>query len=96
MCQVKTGESILNLQDVQNLVTGIVFRQVCSFKRGELLRAVDHYMIGSPIRSDHRNDHKIKAIVDATLMTCISNDWLIYQRGSFLPQRTGILPLETK
>ena len=91
MCKVKTGEAVLNLQDVQNLVTGIVFRQVCSFKRGELLRAVDHYMIGSPIK----NDHKVEAIVDATLMTCISNDWLFYQRGSFLPQRTGTLALKT-
>lgn len=89
MCKVKTGEAVLNLQDVQNLVTGIVFRQVCSFKRGELLRAVDHYMIGSPIR----NDYKVEDIVDATLMTCISNDWLFYQRGSFLPQRAGTLPL---
>jgi len=90
MCKVKTGGAVLNLQDVQNLVTGIVFRQVCSFKRSELLDAVNHYMTGSPIR----NDHKVEAIVDATLRTCISNDWLLYQRGSFLPQRTGALSLK--
>jgi hypothetical protein len=91
MCKVKTGEDVHNLQDVQNLVTGIIFRQICSFKRGELLRAVDHYMTGSPIR----NDYKVESIVDTTLMTCISNDWLLYRRGSFLPQRTGTLPLST-
>lgn len=90
MCKVKTGEAVINLQDVQNLVTGIVFRQVCSFRRDELMEAVDHYMTGSPIS----NDHKIEAIVNSTLMTCISNDWLLYQRGSFLPQRTGVLPLK--
>lgn len=88
MCNVKTGKAVLNLQDVQNLVTGIVFRQVCSFNRGELLKAVNHYMAGSPVK----NDPKIEAIVDATLMTCISNDWLLYQRGYFHPQRTGALP----
>ena len=90
MCKVKTGEAVLNLQDVQNLVTGIVFRQVCPFKRGELLKAVDHYMVGSPIKYDHNVEH----IVDATLMTCISNDWLLYQRGAFFPQRMGALPLK--
>lgn len=85
MCKVKTGKAVLNLQDVQNLVTGIIFRQVYSFQREELLEAVIHYMDESPLQNDQQN---IKKIVDATLMTCISNDWLTYQQGSFIPSQT--------
>lgn len=90
MCKVKTGKAVLNLQDVQNLVTGIIFRQVYSFRTDELLEAVNYYMNESPIQNNHGG---IKKIVDSTLMTCISNDWLTYQRGSFYPSRTiGVLP----
>ena len=85
MCKVKTGKAVLNLQDVQNLVTGIIFRQVYSFQREELLEAVIHYMDESPLQNDQQN---IKKIVDTTLMTCISNDWLTYQQGSFIPSQT--------
>lgn len=90
MCKVKTGKAVLNLQDVQNLVTGIIFRQVYSFRTDELLEAVNHYMNGSPIQN---NQKEIKEIIDTTLMTCISNDWLTYQRGFFRPNQTiGVLP----
>lgn len=85
MCKVKTGKAVLNLQDVQNLVTGIIFRQIYSFQSEELLEAVIHYMNESPIQNDQQN---IKKIVDTTLMTCISNDWLTYRQGSFIPSRT--------
>lgn len=90
MCKVKTGKAVLNLQDVQNLVTGIIFRQVYSFRTDELLEAVNYYMNESPIQNNHVG---IKKIIDSTLMTCISNDWLTYQRGSFHPSRNiGVLP----
>lgn len=85
MCKVKTGNAIRNLQDVQNLVTGIIFRQVCSFQKNDLLEAVYHYMNESPMQNDQNSINKV---VDATLMTCISNDWLTYQKGSFCPNQT--------
>ncbi len=84
MCKVKTGRAVLNLQDVQNLVTGIIFRQESSFRRDELLDAVKHYMVGSPMQRDQQ---KIAKIVDMTLMTSISNEWLTCQYGSYYPQR---------
>lgn len=89
MCKVKTGKRILNSQDVQNLVTGIILRQMCSFQRDELLEAVEHYMKGSPIQDDHK---QIKEIIDRTLMTCISNDWLFYKRGCFFPRQSMNVP----
>lgn len=90
MCKVKTGKAVQNLQDVQNLVTGIIFRQVYSFRTEELLETVEHYMNESPIQNNQRG---IQKIIDATLMTCISNDWLTYRQGLFYPsQSTGGLP----
>ena len=83
MARVKTNEHIKDLQDVQNLVTGIIFRQLAPFSKSELEKAVERYMERSPVE-----DKKgIQEIIDNTLKTSISNDWLTYKQGKYIPAK---------
>lgn len=82
MCQVKTGAKIRNMQDVQNLVTGIIFRQNCEFGRTELLNAVNYNMQGSPISEKHED---IENIVDYSLHIALENDWLVRNEKMYRP-----------
>lgn len=84
MCKVKTGSAVYDLQDVQNLVTGIVFRQMIEFRREDLLLAVRKYMQGSPVENQH---HKIEHIVDSTLSICVYNNWLTCRRDTYVPTK---------
>lgn len=84
MCKVKTGADVYDLQDVQNLVTGIVFRQTIGFRRDDLLSAVRKYMQGSPVEHQH---YKIEYIVDSTLSTCVYNNWLTCRRDTYVPTK---------
>lgn len=85
MCKVKTGAAVYDLQDVQNLVTGIVFRQMIGFRRDDLLSAVRKYMKGSPVENQR---HKIEYIVDSTLSICVCNNWLTCRRDTYVPTKT--------
>lgn len=82
MCMVKTGATVCNLQDVQNLVTGIIFRQLHGFRRDELVFAVNHYLSGSPMRNE---SSKVENIIDSTLTVCVCNDWLLRQGKTYSP-----------
>lgn len=84
MCKVKTGVAVYDLQDVQNLVTGIVFRQMSGFCRDDLLSAVRKYMQGSPVENQH---YKIEYVVDSTLSICVSNNWLTCRHDTYVPNK---------
>lgn len=82
MCKVKTGAAVCNLQDVQNLVIGIVFRQMRGFQRDELSYAVNHYLNDSPMQV---NKLCVEDVIDSTLAICVCNDWLMRQGDTYNP-----------
>lgn len=82
---IKTNERVENMQDVQNIITAIIFRQVESFSKTDLIEAVLHYTKGSKAEL---NEDAIKDMINSTLDTAISNDWLRYRLGQFRPSRT--------
>lgn len=84
MCKVKTGASVNNWQDVQNLVIGIIFRQLHGFQRGELVSAVTHYLEGSPMQD---NASQVETVIDSMLAMCVGNDWLSRQGNVYSPAK---------
>ena len=47
MANVKHNEDVKNKQDLQNLVTGIIFRQCKSFKKYDVIQTINYYLKGS-------------------------------------------------
>lgn len=88
MCKVKTGAEVCNWQDVQNLVTGIIFRQIGGFQRDDLIFAVNHYLNGSPMQN---YNSKVENVIDSTLSLCVCSDWLLRQGNTYSPDKIPFL-----
>lgn len=52
MANVKHNEDVKNKQDLQNLVVGIIFRQVKPFKDEQIVKIVNHWLKGSKFYDD--------------------------------------------
>lgn len=59
MSKVKSGAAIRNLQDVQNLITGIIFRQQQEFRIENILDLVEYYMQGSALNIQNQQLYKM-------------------------------------
>lgn len=71
MCKVNSGEQIQNRQDVQNLVTAIIFRQSGEYRIDDIVKIVSHYMKGS--RCEISDDNLYYIILDTLDMLYIRN-----------------------
>lgn len=69
MCKVRSGAKIRNQQDVQNLVTGIIFRQRGAYRINDILKIVLPYMKGSQYKISEDDLYCI--IADTLDMLCI-------------------------
>lgn len=87
MCKVKTGKAVCDMQDVQNLVTGIICRQTVAFDRTTLMTAVYGYLKGSSVATQEK---RIEGIIDATLSTCVCSNILLFSQSQYAPRQVTI------
>lgn len=64
MSKVKHGKDIVNIQDVQNLVIGVINRQEKSFLKNDVFVTVKHYMRDSDFAV---SDEEIEKIISENL-----------------------------
>ena len=83
MCKINSGAQIKNLQDVQNLVIAILFRQEQEYYIENILEIVQQYMIGSPVRIQRDNLYSI--ILDNLDILYIRNK-VKCKNGCYTPQ----------
>lgn len=55
MCKVKTGSSVKTTSDLQNLVTGTIFRESASFTISEIQNRVLSHLDGSRFKDDEHS-----------------------------------------
>lgn len=80
MANVKHNEDVKNKQDLQNLVTGIIFRQCKSFKKYDVIQTINYYLKGSEF---YDNISLIKEYVTDTLNLLQSRDVVRCRNGSY-------------
>lgn len=64
MCRIKQGKAITNIEDIRNLITGIILRQRKEFYRDDIVNATNHYLQGSSVKL---KDTDIKNMIDDSL-----------------------------
>lgn len=82
MCKVKTGKLILNSQDVQNMVVGIIFRQKKKYKLDTIVDLASFYLKGSPVKMKRK---ELSRIVEDNLNLLAVNGRINYQNGHYYP-----------
>ena len=84
MCCVKTGDDIKCVQDVQNLITGVILRQRHSFNREYLLKATKFYMPqDEKVAASIASDDDISEMIDETLAILHSNGFVVCIDGKY-------------
>lgn len=53
MACLKTNENIKTYQDVNNLITGIIFRMPDKYRAGKIVSLVERHMKGSEVKISH-------------------------------------------
>ncbi len=83
MCKVKTRELIKNKNDLQNLVIGVLNRQVSSFIKEDILRTVSYYCEGAEINTDKKI---LSSIIDENLNELYIKGFVDCRKGQYYPQ----------
>lgn len=83
MCKINPGSQIKNRQDVQNLVIATLFRQEHEYYIEDILKIVQRYMIGSPVKIQKDNLYSI--ILDNLDILYIRNK-VKCKNGCYTPQ----------
>lgn len=84
MCCVKTGDDIKCVQDVQNLITGVILRQRHTFNREYLLKATKFYMPqDEKVAASIASDDDISEMIDETLAILHSNGFVVCIDGKY-------------
>lgn len=80
MCIVKTGEAVTTLSDLQNLITGMIFRQILDFSHQELFEIV----MGKLVGSEWYEEQVVSEMVGKTLHSFVCNSWLHVKKNRYL------------
>ncbi len=83
MCRVKTRESITNNNDLQNLVIGVLNRQISSFIKDDILNTVVYYCEGSNLGLDRQS---LSNIIDENLDELYVKGFIDCRKGEYYPQ----------
>lgn len=82
MCKVKSGKALKNLQDVQNMVVGIINRQQNKYKSKDIHDAVVYFYKGADIEV---SSAELKAMVDDNLSFMYRQGLVDCRGGYFHP-----------
>lgn len=84
MCCVKTGDEITCIQDVQNLITGVILRQRHTFNKEYLLKATKFYMPqDEKVAASIASDDDICEMIDETLAILHRNGFVVCVDGKY-------------
>lgn len=83
MCKVKSGELLENMQDMQNLVIGIINRQDKSYNRESIVNTVCSYSKGCKLEI---NKTGIEHLVDDNLSYLYRKGFIDCNNGQYTPQ----------
>lgn len=83
MANVKTGKDIVNIQDVQNLVIGVINRQEKMFLKNDIFVMVKHYMHDSSFTV---SDEDIEKIIGENLDYLYRKTMLDCKNGYYMPK----------
>ena len=72
MCKVKSGKSIHNEQDLNNLIKGLIFRQEMDFSEERIFNLLEKHTEGSPLNISQ--DRKKQLIANALDILCRYGD----------------------
>ncbi len=86
MCKVKSGENIKNRSDVQNLVIGIINRQMNSYTKEKIYDLVAYYFSGSTVDIDTKT---LNRMIDDNLSFLYRRGFIDCKGGVYIPQGAG-------
>ena len=80
MSKIKCGTEICNIEDIKNLIVGIIFRQKGNYAKEDITGTVTHYLQGSllVIRENIVND-----LVENSLDVLQRNNDIICENGRY-------------
>lgn len=87
MCNVKSGNALKNLQDVQNLVIGIINRQRKRYVKEDIYEAVAYHTRGANVEI---NQDKLKDMIDDNLAFMYRKGMVDCRWGYFFPQNVSV------
>lgn len=85
MCKIKSGEAILDNEDIRNLVTGVILRQKSAYREEKIFSTVLHYLSGSSVSID---DTSLSKLVDSGLDILVRNGEVSCWNGLY--QTSGV------
>lgn len=86
MAYIKTNENIKTHQDIQNLITGIIFRlQDKTYSIDKIVKLAERYLKGSPVQV---SSVRLKQKVEDTLDLFQRYDLVVCQKGVYKTVKT--------
>lgn len=83
MCHIKTKSRICDSSDLSGLITGIILRQSCPFRKEHIFSLVKENSKGARY---FVNDMTLKSIIESRLDLYERNDDLQLRRGVYYPR----------
>ncbi len=80
MCRIKYGASVCNIQDLKNLVLGIILRQESVFRKEDILNLTLQYLLGSELVIKEKEitfliNSILKKLFFYDILTCNSGEY---------------------
>ena len=80
MSKVKCGAEICNIEDVKNLIIGIIFRQKKNYAKEDVIGMVTHYLQDSLLVT---NENTVNDLVESSLDLLQRNGDVICENGIY-------------